>query len=93
MKRLAEIRPVPVAAALDLGEAGDQRGLPLRDEAVDRRRCASIPSPLAPSWATTAICGLMGGGATLGQKALALVFPAVLTLALAPATLWLYARR
>jgi ABC-2 type transport system permease protein len=45
------------------------------------------------SWATTAIRGLMGGGATLGQVALALVFPAVLTLALAPAMLWLYARK
>jgi ABC-2 type transport system permease protein len=42
---------------------------------------------------TTAIRGLMGGGATLGEVALAPVFPAVLTLVLAPVTLWLYARK
>jgi ABC-2 type transport system permease protein len=45
------------------------------------------------SWMTTAIRGLMGGGATLGQVALALAFPAALTLTLAPVTLWLYARK
>ncbi|HRO10063.1 MAG TPA: ABC transporter permease [Amaricoccus sp.] len=44
------------------------------------------------SWMTTAIRGLMGGGATVGQVGLALVFPAALTAALAPVTLWLYAR-
>ena len=45
------------------------------------------------SWMTTAIRGLMGGGATVGQVGLALAFPAVLTLVLAPVTLWLYGRR
>jgi ABC-2 type transport system permease protein len=45
------------------------------------------------SWMTTAIRGLMGGGATLGQVALALAFPVVLTVGLAPVTLWLYARK
>jgi ABC-2 type transport system permease protein len=45
------------------------------------------------TWMTTAIRGLMGGGATLGQVALALAFPAALTLVLAPVTLWLYARK
>jgi ABC-2 type transport system permease protein len=45
------------------------------------------------SWMTTAIRGLMGGGATLGQVALALTFPVALTLGLAPVTLWLYARK
>lgn len=42
---------------------------------------------------TTALRGLMGGGATLPQIALALVAPAALTALLAPATLWLYMRR
>jgi ABC-2 type transport system permease protein len=45
------------------------------------------------SWMTTAIRGLMGGGATLGQVGLALAAPVLLTLALAPVTLWLYARK
>ena len=44
-------------------------------------------------WMTTAMRGLMAGGATLGQVALALSFPAALTLLLAPVTLWLYARK
>jgi ABC-2 type transport system permease protein len=42
---------------------------------------------------TTALRGLMGGGATLGQVALALIAPVVLTAILAPTTLWLYLRR
>ncbi|MCW5572471.1 MAG: ABC transporter permease, partial [Steroidobacteraceae bacterium] len=42
---------------------------------------------------TTAMRGLMGGGASPGQIALALLAPAVLTLVLAPLTLWLYRRR
>ena len=45
------------------------------------------------TWMTTAIRGLMGGGATVGQVGLALLFPAVLTVVLAPVTLWLYARK
>ena len=35
----------------------------------------------------------MGGGVSWGQLALALALPAVLTLSLAPLTLWLNARR
>lgn len=42
---------------------------------------------------TTAMRGLMGGGASLDQIALALAAPLVLTLMLAPVTLWLYRRR
>jgi ABC-2 type transport system permease protein len=42
---------------------------------------------------TTALRGLMDGGATLGQIALALIAPAALTAILAPTTLWLYLRR
>lgn len=42
---------------------------------------------------TTAVRGLMNGHATAGGVALALVAPALLTLALAPVTLWLYRRR
>ena len=42
---------------------------------------------------TTALRGLMGGGATLGQVALALIAPVALTAILAPTTLWLYLRR
>lgn len=42
---------------------------------------------------TTAMRGLMGGGASPGQIALALLAPAVLTLVLAPLTLWLYRRQ
>jgi ABC-2 type transport system permease protein len=45
------------------------------------------------SWMTTAIRGLMGGGATVAQVALALAFPAALTAVLAPVTLWVYARK
>ena len=45
------------------------------------------------TWMTTAIRGLMGGARRLGQVALALVFPAALTVVLAPVTLWLYARK
>ncbi|MGH6925517.1 MAG: ABC transporter permease [Propylenella sp.] len=40
-----------------------------------------------------AMRSLMGGGATLGQVALALAAPAALTLLLAPVTLWLYRRQ
>ena len=42
---------------------------------------------------TTAMRGLMGGGATVGGIALALIAPAVLTALLAPVTLWLYRRQ
>jgi len=42
---------------------------------------------------TTALRGLMSGGASAGQVALALVAPAALTALLAPLTLWLYRRR
>jgi ABC-2 type transport system permease protein len=42
---------------------------------------------------TTAIRGLMSGGATAADVALALLAPAALTLLLAPVTLWLYRRR
>jgi len=42
---------------------------------------------------TTAMRGLMGGGASLAQVGLAVLAPAVLTLVLAPVTLWLYRRR
>jgi ABC-2 type transport system permease protein len=41
----------------------------------------------------TAMRGLMGEGASLAQVALALIAPAVLTLLLAPVTLWLYRRQ
>jgi ABC-2 type transport system permease protein len=41
----------------------------------------------------TAMRGLMGQGASFSEVALALVAPAVLTLLLAPVTLWLYRRR
>jgi ABC-2 type transport system permease protein len=41
----------------------------------------------------TAMRGLMGDGASVSEVALALVAPAVLTLLLAPVTLWLYRRR
>ena len=40
-----QLRPVRVAPALDLGEAGDQRGLPLRHEAVDRLPLRLDPEP------------------------------------------------
>lgn len=42
---------------------------------------------------TTALRGLMDGGVTFGQIALALIAPAALTAILAPATMWLYLRR
>jgi ABC-2 type transport system permease protein len=42
---------------------------------------------------TTAIRGLMGGGASLAEVTLALVAPATLTILLAPVTLWLYRRQ
>ena len=42
---------------------------------------------------STAIRALMGGDATLGQIGLAVVAPAVLTVLLAPVTLWLYRRQ
>jgi ABC-2 type transport system permease protein len=42
---------------------------------------------------TTALRGLMAGGATAQQIALALIAPLVLTLVLAPVTLVLYRRR
>jgi ABC-2 type transport system permease protein len=42
---------------------------------------------------TTAVRALMAGGATLTQIALALVAPVLLTLLLAPATLWLYRKQ
>ncbi|WP_394892669.1 ABC transporter permease [Mesorhizobium sp. AaZ16] len=42
---------------------------------------------------TTALRGLMGGGASLGQILLALIAPVALTAILAPTTLWLYLRR
>ena len=45
VQRLAELRPVRVAPALHLGEAGDQRGAPLRDEAVDRLPLRLDPEP------------------------------------------------
>jgi ABC-2 type transport system permease protein len=41
----------------------------------------------------TAMRGLMGGGATAGDIGLALIAPVVLTLTLAPVTLWLYRRQ
>jgi ABC-2 type transport system permease protein len=42
---------------------------------------------------TTAMRGLMAGGATLAEIGLALILPVALTLVLAPVTLWLYMRR
>lgn len=45
------------------------------------------------TWMTTAIRGLMAGGATAPEVVRALAFPAVLTLVLAPVTLRLYARK
>jgi ABC-2 type transport system permease protein len=42
---------------------------------------------------TTAMRGLMAGGATFTEIALALAAPIVLTLALSPVVLWLYLRR
>ena len=45
------------------------------------------------SFMTTAMRGLMGGGVTLAEVGLALLAPVVLTLLLAPLTVWLYRRR
>lgn len=45
------------------------------------------------SMMTTALRGLMNGGATVTDIALALVAPVLLTAVLAPLTLWLYLRR
>jgi ABC-2 type transport system permease protein len=45
------------------------------------------------SFMTTAMRGLMGGGATTTDIALALAAPIVLTVVLAPVVLWLYLRR
>lgn len=42
---------------------------------------------------TTAMRGLMNGGVTLSELGLALLAPVLLTLTLAPVTLWLYRRR
>jgi len=42
---------------------------------------------------TDAMRGLMGSGATMHQVLLALILPIVLTVALAPVTLWLYRRQ
>jgi len=42
---------------------------------------------------TSALRGLMGGGTTFGEIALALIAPVALTAILAPTTLWLYLRR
>jgi ABC-2 type transport system permease protein len=42
---------------------------------------------------TSALRGLMGGGATFSQIALALIAPVALTAILAPTTLWLYLRK
>jgi ABC-2 type transport system permease protein len=45
------------------------------------------------SWMTTAARGLMAGGVTLTELALAVALPVALTAALAPLTLWLNARK
>ena len=45
------------------------------------------------SFMTTAMRGLMGGGATTADIALALAAPIALTVVLAPVTLWIYLRR
>jgi ABC-2 type transport system permease protein len=45
------------------------------------------------SLVTTAMRGLMNGDATAAELGLALLVPALLTLVLAPVTLWLYRRR
>lgn len=45
------------------------------------------------SWMTTAMRGLMNGGLTLPDLLLALLAPLMMTLSLAPLTLWLYRRR
>jgi ABC-2 type transport system permease protein len=42
---------------------------------------------------TTALRGLMNGGASFGDVGLALIAPALLTIVLAPVTLWIYLRR
>ena len=45
------------------------------------------------SFITTAMRGLMGGGATLQQVALALATPVALTVLVAPLSLWVYRRK
>jgi ABC-2 type transport system permease protein len=42
---------------------------------------------------TTAMRGLMGGTATFAQIGHALIAPALITLLLAPVTIWLYRRQ
>ena len=42
---------------------------------------------------TTAMRGVLGGGASIAEIALALLAPVLLTLVLSPTTLWLYLRR
>jgi ABC-2 type transport system permease protein len=42
---------------------------------------------------TTAVRGLMNGGAGVTEVLMALIAPAVLTAVMAPLTLWLYLRR
>ena len=42
---------------------------------------------------STAMRGVLGGGASIAEIALALLAPVLLTLVLAPTTLWLYLRR
>jgi ABC-2 type transport system permease protein len=42
---------------------------------------------------TTALRGLMGGTATFGQIAQALIAPVIITVLLAPVTIWLYRRQ
>lgn len=42
---------------------------------------------------TTAVRGLMNGGATITDVLMALLAPAILTVVMAPLTLWLYVRR
>jgi hypothetical protein len=55
--------------------------------------CASWPDINPVSLMTTAMRGLMNGGITGAQLGLALLAPALLTLLLAPVTLWLYRRK
>ncbi len=45
------------------------------------------------SMVTTAMRGLLGGGATVAEIGLALLAPVLLTAVMAPVTLWLYLRR
>ena len=48
MQRLAELRPVGIAAALHLGEASEERAVLLRDEALDRLPLRLHPEPARP---------------------------------------------